>query len=134
MSLRDDILADPACAAAYAARDCVELARIRSIGRARRNDREVGNGTILEVLGLAAGNAFLDVINGDSNFRHVKPLVEQGRLTIGSPLAQATVQSLVPTVLTKEQADAMCALGMSPDPLTALEVAAELFNDDGSPR
>lgn len=132
MSLRDDILADPACATALAARDCVEMARIRSIGRTRANTREIGNGTILEVLGIASGNALLDVINGNADFRYVKPLVEQGRLLIGSALVQATVQSMVPTVLTQGQGDALCALGKEPDPLTAHDVAEAVFNADGT--
>lgn len=132
MSLRDDILASPACADALAARDCEELARIMSVGRTRASHREIGNGTILEVLGLAAGNALLDEINGNADFRHVKPLVEQGRLLIGAALVQATVQSLVPAVLTLAQVNSLCALGKEPDPLTAQQVAEAMFNPDGS--
>lgn len=132
MALREEIRANGACTAAIAAKDCGAIAEIMSVGRKRSNGREIGNGTILEVLGLEAGNALLDVINGNPNFRHVKPLVEQGRLLIGSPLVQATIASLVGSVLTAPQAAALCALGFDPAPLTALEVAQALFNDDGS--
>jgi hypothetical protein len=132
MTLRDEILADPACATALAARDCAEMARVRSIGRTRPNAREIGNGTILETLGIAAGNVFLDAINTNADFRYVKPLIESGRLQIGKTLVQATVQSMVPAVLTQAQADALCALGKEPDPLTQQEVGEALYNIDGS--
>jgi bacterioferritin-associated ferredoxin len=46
MGLREDILADPACAAALAARDLNELARIMSIGHTCGNMREIGNNTL----------------------------------------------------------------------------------------
>lgn len=115
-----------ATAEQIAARDHDAIAAAVNVGRKRRNKREIGNGTILETLGLAAGNALLDVINSAPDFRHVKPLVEQGRLVISSPLVQATVDSLVPSVLTQAQADALKALGWEDDPVTAVQVAAAL--------
>jgi hypothetical protein len=69
-----------------AAREHGQIAALVSAGRTRPSTREIGNGTILEALGLTAGNALLDVINNAPDFRHVKPLVEQGRLIVGSPL------------------------------------------------
>eukprot|EP01034_Spumella_vulgaris_P041665 gene41665-51629_t len=131
-SLRDQVHADQRCAAALTAKDCAELARLMSVGRVRANSREIGNGTILEVLGLATGNEVLDLINSNADYRHVKPLIEQGRLLIGSPLAQITVQALVPAVLTQAQADALCALGLEPHPYTAQELAEALFTPDGT--
>lgn len=131
-SLRDQVHADVRCTAALAARDCTELARLMSVGRTRANTREIGNGTILEVLGLDTGNVVLDLINADPIYRHVKPLIDQGRLLIGSPLAQLTVQSLAPAILTQPQADALCALGLEAFPYTAQELAEALFNADGS--
>lgn len=110
--------------ALLASRDFDAIAAFVSAGRTKPSTREIGNGTILEVLGLETGNALLDVVNTAQDFRHVKPLVEQGRLTVGSPLVQATVQSLVPMgVLTQPQADALCALGFDPDPVTAQQVS-----------
>ena len=118
--------------ALIASRDFDAIAAAVSIDRTKPSTREIGNGTILEVLGLETGNALLDVINTAPDFRHVKPLVEQGRLTVGSPLVQATVQALVPMgVLTQPQADALCALGFDPDPVTALQVNQALVSDDG---
>ena len=110
--------------ALLASRDFDAIAAFVSAGRTKPSTREIGNGTILEVLGLTVGNALLDVINTAQDFRYVKPLVEQGRLTVGSALVQATVQSLVPMgVLTQPQADALCALGFDPDPVTAQQVS-----------
>lgn len=115
------------------AQDFDAIAAAVSVGRKRRNTKEIGNGTILEVLGLSAGNALLDVINNVADFRHVKPLVEQGRLQIGSPLVQETVQDLVPAVLTQAQADALCALGWDAGaPVTAHEVKQVLFDFEGN--
>lgn len=123
MSLLDEINAK--CSEELiASRDYDSIAAEVNVGRVKPSTREIGNGTILEVLGLQAGNALLDVINTVPDFRHVKPLVEQGRLTIASPLVQATVQSMVPSVLTQSQADALCALGFEPDPVTATRVAS----------
>ena len=120
-------------AALLASRDFDAIAAFVSADRKKPSTREIGNGTILEVLGLTAGNALLDVVNTVPDFRHVKPLVEQGRLTVGSPLVQATVQALVPMgVLTQPQADALCALGFDPDPVTALQVNQALVSDDGT--
>ena len=132
MGLREEILANPACDEALAARDCHVLARIMSIGRTRTNNREIGNGTILEVMGLTAGNALLDVINNNVDFRYVKPLVEQGRLLIGSALVHATLQSMVPAVISQVEADCLIALGFDPVALTPQEVAAAVFNTDGT--
>ncbi len=126
MTLLDEITAK--CSPALiASRDFDAIAAAVSIGRTKPSAREIGNGTILEVLGLETGNALLDVVNTVPDFRYVKPLVEQGRLTVGSTLVQATVQSLVPMgVLAQPQADALCALGFDPDPVTAARVASAM--------
>jgi hypothetical protein len=115
-----------------ATRDEVKIAAALNAGRTRPNHREIGNGTILETIGLAAGNTLLDVINTAPDFRHVKPLVEQGRLVVGSALVQATVQSLAGTVLTQAQADALCALGNDANPIDITELRAALWSDDGA--
>lgn len=134
MTLRDDILANPACAAALSAKDCQAIAAIMSIGRMRANSHEIGNGTVLEVLGITTGNALLDILMSsaaDSPYRYVKPLLEQGRLLVGTPLVQATLATFVPSIITQAQCDALCALGKEPDPYSAREISIALFNDDG---
>ena len=132
MTLLDEITAK--CSLALIdSRDFDAIAAAVSIGRTKQSAREIGNGTILEVLGLTVGNALLDVVNSVPDFRHVKPLVEQGRLTVGSALVQSTVQALVPMgVLKQSEADALCALGFDPDPVTALQVNQALVSDDGT--
>lgn len=125
MTLRDEILAK--CSPELiASRDEAAISRILSVGRVRANRREIGNGSILETLGIAAGNTLLDVINENVDFRYVKPLVNQGRLMIGSALVQATVQSMVPAVLTQAQADALCALGFEDDIVSVYDIARAL--------
>ena len=57
-------------------------------------ETEVGVGTILETLGLASGNALLDAIKSTPNFRHVWPLIEQGRLRLDSPVTQGALDQL----------------------------------------
>ncbi len=100
-----------------------EIARIVSIGRTKPSTREIGNGTILEVLGLVAGNAMLDAINVMPNFRHVKPLVEQGRLVVGSPLVAASLGAFVAgNVITQAHADKLLAIAVEPAPVSVGEV------------
>lgn len=89
-----------------------------NVGRVKLVPTEVGAGTILEVLGLTTGNALLDAIYNMSDFRYVKPLVEQGRLRLDAPLTIASLQALVGTVLTQAQADALKARAEAPDPVT----------------
>ena len=111
------------------------IASSLSQGRTRPNGRELGNGTILETVGLTAGNALLDVLMRDnpaSQFRHVKPLLEQGRLIVSSALVTQTLQAMVPTVLTQEQAESLIALGQDPDPVSEFDVRRAIYNDDES--
>jgi len=131
-ALRAQAHGNPACAQALADRDLDELARILSAGRTRPSAREIGNGTILEVLGIAAGNKLLDHIAAADELRHVRPLLEQGRLMIGAALVQGALQSYVrlPDIITQADADKLCALGTEPDPLTPQDVASALYNPD----
>ena len=105
-----------------AAREHGQIAALVSAGRTKPSGLQVGKGTILETIGLDAGNAFLDVIDTNPTFRHVRGLVAEGRLIISSPLVMATVQSFVPAVLTQEQANALLALAVVPEPVSVQEV------------
>lgn len=133
-ALRAQAHADEACAQPLLERNLVELARILSVGRTRASAREIGNGMILEALGVEAGNKLLDHIASADELRHVRPLLEQGRLTIGAPVVLAALQSFVdiPDVLSQADADKLCALGFDPDPLTPQDVAEALYNPDGT--
>lgn len=108
-----------------AAREHGQIAAIVSAGRTRPSTREIGNGTILEVLGLAAGNALLDVINNAPDFRHVKPLVEQGRLIVGSSLVGMALAGIVEQGAIKQaDADKLLAIATEPAPVSVQEVIA----------
>lgn len=133
-ALRELARANPACATPLAERDLGKLAEILSIGRTRAATREIGNGTVLDVLGLVAGNKLLDHIATAPELRHVKPLLEQGRLMIGAPGAQQVLQSFVTLddVLSQADADKLCGLGLESDPLTPQGVAEALYNPDGT--
>lgn len=121
------------CAEALAARDCQALADLLSAGRVRENSYEVGYGMIIETIGLGAGNQLIDFIQAQPEMRHVRPLLEQGRLRIGSQLAQQSLQAFVGAgAVTQADADVLCALGLQPDPLTAQQVGEALFYPDGS--
>lgn len=80
---------------------------------------EAGNGTILETIGLAAGNTLLDVLGSSPDFRHVKPLLEQGRLRLDSTLVRETLDALVQAgVLTAGNAAALKAKAEQPNPVS----------------
>ncbi len=120
--IRDAIAASPELQALKD--DDVAIAATLSNGRTKFVPTEIGNGTILETIGLAAGNALLDVLNTAPDFRHVKPLIEQGRLRLDSPLVIGTLAALVAGgVLTQEQADALIARAKAPDSVTPQEVS-----------
>lgn len=132
MAITKDEIVAKCSADLIASRDCVQIASIVSSGRTAPNLREIGNGTILDTIGITAGNALLDEINNNTNYRYVKPLVDQGRLLIGSSLVQSTLKSMVPAILTQAQCDSLSALGFDPAPVTPQEVADALYNPDGS--
>lgn len=106
-----------------AAQEHGQIAAIVSAGRTQPSRAEIGNGTILAVLGLAAGNAMLDAINNSADFRYVKPLVEQGRLTAGSPMVAMAIASLVAVgVITQADADKFAPVLTEPAPVSVPDV------------
>ena len=130
MDLRAEILA--ACSPELLAQhDTQAIAEAVSVDRVKRVPTEIGNGTILATIGLDAGNALLDVIAGAAEYRHVKPLLEQGRLRVDSDLVRTTLDSLVPAVLTAAQAKALKALAEQPDPVDEYAVRCIAWSDQG---
>ena len=105
-----------------AAKEHGQIAALVSAGRTKPSGLQVGKGTILETIGLTAGNAFLDVIDTVPDFRHVKGLIAEGRLIISSPLVTSTIAAFVPSVLTQAQADALLALAVVPAPVSVQEI------------
>lgn len=105
-----------------AAKEHGRIAEIVSQDRTKPSGTEVGHGTILEVLGLEAGNAVLDTIYSFPDFRHVKPLLEQGRLIISNPMVMIALQSMVPAVISQADANKLLSLATVPDPVTTQQV------------
>lgn len=132
-ALRAQVRSDPACAAPLAARDIDALTAILSAGRTRPSQTEIGNGTIIDTIGLTDGTALLDAIHAQPAYKYVIPLLEQGRLKVGSGVVrEALVELVAGNVLTQSDADALYALGVEPDLLSRQDVCDALFNPDGT--
>lgn len=137
MALRDEILSRPDCAAALAARDCGELARILSLGRTKLIERNVGYGTVMDTLGADNGAAFLDGLTAlaatSSPVKWALKLLDRGELNIGAAATQSQLDALVTAgVMPQAVADTLKALALVPDVVTPQEVADAVFNPDGS--
>jgi hypothetical protein len=130
-AIREAIEADPALRALLP--DSQAIAEALSAGRTRANSALIGNGLILATIGLTAGNALLDALNSTEEIRYVKPLLEQGRLQVSSPLVAGALAQLVSaSVITQGEADALIELGREPDPVPELDVRRALWADDGT--
>jgi hypothetical protein len=113
--------------------DSEAIAAAMSVGRTRPSDAEIGVGMILATVGLASGNALLDALYSAPDFRHVRPLLEQGRLQVSSPLVAGALAQLVSAaVITQGEADALIALGQEPDPVSEMDVRRAIWLDDGT--
>lgn len=112
--------------------DYQAIADALNVGRTKSQPTAIGKGTIIGVLGMAAGNAFLDVINTVPDYRHVKDIIRDGAFDVSLPVSQYGIDAMVPAVLTQEQADALKALGTVPDVVTAAECEVAMKNDDGT--
>lgn len=130
--IRAAIAADPALQALVP--DTQAIADALSVGRTRYVETQIGVGTIIEVLGLATANAVLDVVYSAPDYRHVKPLLDQGRLRLDSAFVRSALQSMVPALLTQEQRDALVARAAVSDPVNEYNVRVAIYNDDGSLR
>lgn len=102
------------------------IAAAVSAGRTKPSGLEIGKGAVLSSMGLTAGNAFLDMIDSASDFRHVRGLLSDGRLIVSSPLVMRTIQGFVPMLLTQEQADALLALAVISDPVSEQECSVAM--------
>ena len=73
------------------------------------------------------------MINSVADFRHIKKIISRGAFDLGEPMAQNAVQAMVGAgVLTQPQADALKALGLTPNPVTVREVNMALVDDGGN--
>ena len=128
--IRAAISADPDLQALVP--DTEAIAAALSAGRVRYIETHIGVGTIIEALGLATANAVLDVIYTAPDYRHVKPLLDQGRLRLDSAFVRDALQSMVPSLLTQTQRDALVARAQVADPVSEFDVRCAIYNDDGS--
>ena len=131
--IRAAIAADPALQALVP--DTVALAAALSVGRTRYVETNIGVGTIIEVLGLAAANPVLDALYASPDYRHVKSLLDQGRLRLDVVAQAGMLQPLVTGgLLTQAQFDALIARAKEPAPVDEYAVRVAIYNDDGSLR
>lgn len=94
---------------------------------------EIGIGLILETIGLEAGNALLDAIKATPDFRHVYPLLEQGRLDLSSPLVEMALTGFVQAgVISTSDMNALIGLCMKPVEVSETLVKQAIWHDDGS--
>ena len=129
--IRAAIAADPALQALVP--DTQAIAAALSVGRTRWKHTEIGVGTIIEVLGLAAANPVLDALYAAPDYRHVKPLLDQGRLRLDVVAQAGVLQPLVTSeLLTQAQLDALIARAKEPAPVAEYDVRVAIYNDDGS--
>ena len=129
--IRAAIAADPALQALVP--DTQAIAAALSVGRTRWKHTEIGVGSIIEVLGLAAANPVLDALYASPDYRHVKPLLDQGRLRLDAVAQAGMLQPLVTGgLLTQAQLDALVARAKEPAPVAEYDVRMAIYNDDGS--
>lgn len=131
--IRAAIAADPALQALVP--DSQAIADALSVGRTRWKHTDIGVGTIIEVLGLAAANPVLDALYASPDYHHVRPLLDQGRLRLDVVAQAGMLQPLVTGgLLTQAQLDALVARAKEPAPVDEYAVRVAIYNDDGSLR
>ena len=129
--IRAAIAAGPALQALVP--DTQAIAAALSVGRTRWKHTEIGVGTIIEVLGIATANPVLDALYAAPDYRHVKPLLDQGRLRLDAVAQAGMLQPLVTGgLLTQTQLDALVARAKEPTPVAEYDVRMAIYNDDGS--
>lgn len=103
------------------------IAAALSVGRTKLVPTEIGNGKILETIGLQAGNQLLDAIYNAPDFKYVVPLLEQGRLDISSAVSQGALDMLaISGACTQANADKLKALAVVPDIVSSHDVTKAL--------
>lgn len=129
--IRAAIAADPALQALVP--DTQAIAAALSVGRTRYVETQIGVGTIIEALGIAAANPVLDALYASPDYRHIKPLLDQGRLRLDVVAQAGMLQPLVTgELLTQAQLDALVARAKEPAPVAEYAVRMAIYNDDGS--
>lgn len=131
--IRAAIAADPALQALVP--DTQAIAAALSVGRTRYVETQIGVGTIIDEPGLAAANPVPDALYASPDYRHVKPLLDQGRLRLDVVAQAGMLQPLVTGgLLTQAQLDALIARAKEADPVDEYAVRVAIYHDDGSLR
>jgi len=110
--------------ALVASKDYQAIADALSVGRVKAIPTAIGKGTIIGVLGMTVGNAFLDVIDNVPDYRHIKDVIRAGVFDVSLEASKFGIDAMVPAVIAQEQADSLKALGTVPDTVTAAQVAS----------
>lgn len=136
MSLKDEILARTDCAATVAARDLDAIAAMVSEGRTAVQSRFVTARTIQAEIdgGAAILKKFEAAQAGIPDLEYALVFLKQDSgYDFGNPKAQAMADALATNgVITQAEADALKSLAVLPAPVSRFDVAAALFNDDGT--
>lgn len=113
--------------------DTASIAAVLSIRDTVKVKTEIGVGLILETIGLESGNALLDAVKATPEFRHVYPLLEQGRLDLSTPLVEMALGILVQgEVISSSEMQQLLSLCLQPIEVSEDNVKRALWNDDGS--
>lgn len=113
-------------------KDSQAIADEFNVGRVKPSSVKVGKGLIVRTIGLEAANPVLDMIDAAPDYRHVRHLLVAGDLDAWDPIFQGAVQSLEAAgALTNDQAAALLALGVEPDPVTEFDVRRACWSDSG---
>lgn len=132
MNLRDEILSRPDCAAALAERNCGDLAAILSVGRTKIISKPIGYGTVLATLGPEAGGAFLNTLEelGNTTVPYLKwtlKTISNESFDLGEQVTRDGIDGLAMAgILSAQGAEALKALAIVPDVITAQDVQAAL--------
>lgn len=114
------------------------IADILSAGRTKFVSALAGKGDVITLIGFEVGNAFCDVVDANPNFRHVKHLLEAGRMDVGLLITRGMIQSMVGIELaegvtfTQDHANALYSIAVQPDPVNEYDIRSAVFNNDGS--
>jgi len=113
--------------------DTAAIAAVLSIRDTVKVKTEVGIGLILETIGLESGNALLDAVKATPEFRHVYPLLEQGKLDLSSPMVEMALGMLVQgEVISSSEMQQLLSLCLQPVDVSEDAVKRAIWNDDGS--
>lgn len=115
-------------------RNDAEIARQLSIGQTQIVQTFIGYGTVLDTIGLEAGNAFLNILTSDPRFKYILPLLEQGRLDIGMQSVRTYLDQLATAgVLSAENAQLLKSLAEVPVVIPVNEVSIIINEIQGIP-